>query len=169
MAKTKRDKKLYGKMRDHGIRKRVARELSALPGHVSEGKQAPKALRDSVERLEALVAELKSHTGKGERQTAARKAARTRSRNAATRSSAARKAARTRAQGSSGSRSTGAATSRTSASGTKSRSGATAAKSRSGATASKTRRAATAAKSRSGASAPKSRARRSTTRRSSSS
>ena len=54
MAKTKQDKKLYGKMRDHGIRKRVARDLSKLPAHVSDGKQAPKPLREAVERLEGL-------------------------------------------------------------------------------------------------------------------
>lgn len=130
MAKTKKDKKLYGKMRDNGIRKRVARELSELPGHVSNGKQAPKALRDAVERLEGLVEELKRHTGRGDRQAAARKAARTRSENAASRSSAARKAARTRAEASGRGRATGTAKPRSSSAGTKSRSGGSRAKRR---------------------------------------
>jgi peptidoglycan hydrolase CwlO-like protein len=100
MANGKRDQDLYSKMRDHGLRKSVARQLSELPAHVSNGKQAPKALRDAVERLEGLVEELKRHTNSGVRKTAARKAARTRSQNAASRSTAARKAARTRAAGS---------------------------------------------------------------------
>ena len=122
MAKTKRDQDLYSKMRDHGLRKSVARQLSELPAHVSNGKQAPKPLRDAVERLEGLVDELKSHTGRGDRQTAARKAARTRKENAASRSSAARKAARTRAEASGRGRAPGS-TKRGSSAGTKSRSG----------------------------------------------
>jgi hypothetical protein len=149
MAKSKRDKKLYGKLRDHGLRKSVARELSELPARVSNDKQAPKSLRESVERLEGIVQELKSHTTRGERQTAARRAARTRSQKAQDRSAAARKAARTRAAGSTRSRS--------GASATKSRTTASRSGSRAGASASK----AQGAKSRSGGSAARSRARRS--------
>jgi hypothetical protein len=133
MAKTKQDKKLYGKMRDHGIRKSVAKDLSKLPAHVSGGKQAPKPLRDAVDRLEGLVKELKGHTETGERKTSARKAARTRSQNAAGRSASARKGARTRARTSGGSSSAGSS---------KSRSGASAAKPRTGTAASKSRTAA---------------------------
>lgn len=103
MSKIKQDKKLYGKLRDHGIRKSVARDLSELPAHVSGGKQAPKPLSDAVDRLEGLVQELKSHIESGERKTAARKGARTRSQNAAGRSASAGKGARTRAKASSGS------------------------------------------------------------------
>lgn len=123
MAKTKRDQDLYSKMRDHGLRKSVARQLSELPAHVSGGKQAPKPLRDAVERLEGLVEELKRHTGRGDRQAAARKAARTRSQNAASRSSAARKAARTRAEASGRGRAGGSTKARGSSARTKSRSG----------------------------------------------
>jgi hemerythrin-like domain-containing protein len=130
MAKMKRDQDLYSKMRDHGLRKSVARQLSELPAHVSNGKQAPKPLREAVERLEALVEELKRHTGRGDRQVAARKAARTRSENAASRSSAARKAARTRAEASRRGRATGSTKSRSSSAGTKSRSGGSTAKRR---------------------------------------
>lgn len=103
MAKIKQDKKLYSKMRDHGVRKRVARELSELPAHVSDGKGAPKPLREAVDRLEGLVQEVRSHIDSGDRKRAARKAA------------------RTRAQGSGGSRSAGSAKSRTGASVSKSR------------------------------------------------
>ena len=49
MAKTKQDKKLYSKMRDNGVRKSVAKDLSKLPAHVSGGKQAPKPLRDAID------------------------------------------------------------------------------------------------------------------------
>jgi hemerythrin-like domain-containing protein len=130
MAKMKRDQDLYSKMRDHGLRKSVARQLSELPAHVSNGKQAPKPLREAVERLEGLVEELKRHTGRGDRQVAARKAARTRSENAASRSSAARKAARTRAEASRRGRATGSTKPRSSSAGTKSRSGGSTAKRR---------------------------------------
>ena len=155
MAKTKQDKKLYSKMRDNGIRKSVAKDLSKLPAHVSGGKQAPKPLRDAIERLEGLVKELRGHTDSGDRQTAARKAARTRKQNAASRSASARKAARTRAKSgtSSGSGARSGSAKRTSASASKSRTGTAASKSRAGAS---------TAKSRSGATASKPRARRST-------
>lgn len=164
MAKTKQDKKLYGKMRDHGIRKSVAKDLSKLPAHVSGGKQAPKPLRDAVERLEGLVKELKGHTDSGERKTAARKAARTRSQNAASRSASARKAARTRAKSgtSSGSGARSGSAKRTSASAAKSRTGGSTAKTRTRTAASKAGTGASTAKSRSGAAASKPRARRST-------
>ena len=155
MAKTKQDKKLYSKMRDNGIRKSVAKDLSKLPAHVSGGKQAPKPLRDAIDRLEGLVKELRGHTDSGDRQTAARKAARTRKQNAASRSASARKAARTRAKSgtSSGSGARSGSAKRTSASASKSRTGTAASKSRTGAS---------TAKSRSGATASKPRARRST-------
>ena len=130
MAKTKRDPELYTKMRDHGLRKRVARELSELPAHASDGKQAPKPLREAVERLDELVQELKRHIESGTRKTAARKAARTRSDKAAGRSAAARKAARTRVQGARAGRAAESGKSRTGASAAKSRSGASAAKRR---------------------------------------
>jgi hypothetical protein len=142
MAKTKRDKKLHDKMRDRGIRKSVAKDLSELPAHVSGGKQAPKPLRDAVERLEGLVQELKGHIDSGDRQTAARKGARTRSQNAASRSASARKGARTRAKASG---STGG--SKRSASATKSRTSASTAKPRTTASRSTSSRS-TASKSR---------------------
>jgi microsomal dipeptidase-like Zn-dependent dipeptidase len=96
MAKTKQSKRLYSRMRAGGVRKKIARQLSELPGHVSGGKRAPKPLREAVERLEAAVVELKDHSRRGDRKAAARKAARTRRAKAQSRSSAARKGVRRR-------------------------------------------------------------------------
>jgi hypothetical protein len=95
MAKVK-DEKLYARMRANGVRKKVARELSALPRQVKDGKQVPKALRDAVDRLEAAASELREHVGHGDRKAAARKAARTREAKSQKRSAAARKGARRR-------------------------------------------------------------------------
>jgi hypothetical protein len=53
MAKTK-DKRLYRRLRESGLRKKVARELTALPGEVKSGK-APKRRRETVGRLDAGV------------------------------------------------------------------------------------------------------------------
>ena len=38
MAKTKQNKRLYSRMRASGVRKKIARQLSELPGHASRGK-----------------------------------------------------------------------------------------------------------------------------------
>ena len=97
MAKKTGNKKLYNRMRASGVRKRVARELSALPGIGSDGKRAPKPIRDALGQLESVVGELQKHAGRGERKAAARKAARTRRQKSAKRSTAARKGAKTRA------------------------------------------------------------------------
>jgi hypothetical protein len=98
MAKIKGSKKLYKRLRESGVRKRVARELSTLPRLGADGKQPPKPARRAVERLQAAVEELESHTGRSDRKAAARKAARTRRRNQERRSDAGRKAARSRAR-----------------------------------------------------------------------
>ena len=95
MAKTK-NKKLYDRMRAGGVRKKLARDLSALPAKRS--KKAPKPLRKAVERLDATVSELRSHVGGRDRKAAAKNAARTRRANAKKRSASARKGARTRAK-----------------------------------------------------------------------
>jgi hypothetical protein len=95
MAKTK-NKRLYDRMRASGVRKKLARDLSVLPGRGS--KKAPKPLRQAVDRLDATVSELRSHVGGSDRKAAAKKAARTRRANAKRRSASARKGARTRAK-----------------------------------------------------------------------
>ena len=94
MANTK-DKKLYRRLRSSGLRKKVARELTALPGEAKSGRP-PKRLREAVERLDAGVSELRGHLGRSDRRTAAKKAAKTRRANATKRSTAARKGARKR-------------------------------------------------------------------------
>jgi hypothetical protein len=98
MAKVKGSDKLYKRLRDSGVRKRVARELSQLPVVGNAGKKAPRPARQALQRLQAAVSELEKHTGRGDRKAAARKAARTRKRNQQRRSSSARKAAKTRAR-----------------------------------------------------------------------
>jgi hypothetical protein len=97
MAKVKTDKKLYERMRAHGLRKKVARQLSELPSHVSNGKQAPKPIRQTVDLLDEITKELKGKAKSGDRKAAARKAARTRKTKADQRARSARKSARTRA------------------------------------------------------------------------
>jgi hypothetical protein len=97
MAKPE-DKTLYRRMRASGVRKKVARELTELPAQVKDGKRAPKSLRDAVDRLETTVTELREHVGRGERQTAARKAARTRRSKAKEPSASTRQGGRRRAK-----------------------------------------------------------------------
>ena len=96
MAKTK-DKKLYNRLRSSGVRKKVARELTALPEQVGSGK-TPKRLSEAVDRLDASVSELRSHMGRRDRSSAAKKAAQTRRTKAKRRNAAAKKGARKRAK-----------------------------------------------------------------------
>ena len=96
MAKVKRSKKLYGRMRASGVRKKVARELAALPHIGSSGKRAPKSVREAVEQLDTVVSELQKHARRGDRKAAGRKAARTRRAKAARRSQSAKRAAKAR-------------------------------------------------------------------------
>ena len=96
MAKVKTSKKLYGRMRDSGVRKKVAKDLAALPAIGSGGKRTPKPVREAVGRLENVVSELQEHARRGERKAAARKGARTRKAKAAKRSRAAKRGAKTR-------------------------------------------------------------------------
>jgi len=98
MAKSTQDKKLYSRLRGSGMRKKVARRLTALPSHAKSGKQAPRPLRDAVARLEASVSELRGHVGRADRKAAGRKAAKTRRSNAQRRSASARKAGRSRSK-----------------------------------------------------------------------
>jgi hypothetical protein len=98
MGKAKRNEKLYERMRVSGVRKRVARELAQLPRMGSDGKRVPKGVRQTFERLQAVVSELEGHAGRSDRKASARKAARTRRSNAKRRSSSARKGSRTRAR-----------------------------------------------------------------------
>jgi hypothetical protein len=96
MAKVKGSKKLYGRMRDSGVRKKVARQLAVLPGVASDGKRPPKPVRDAVERLEGVVDELQRHASRGDRKAAARKGARTKRAKAERRSRSAKRGAKAR-------------------------------------------------------------------------
>lgn len=93
-----KQKKLYKRMRASGVRKKVARNLVELTDHADKGKRAPKSLREAVDRLEATVAELRDALSRGDRKTAARKAARTRRAKTKARKASARRGARTRAK-----------------------------------------------------------------------
>jgi hypothetical protein len=96
VANRKQNKKLYARLRENGLRKKVARQLTELSSHVGGGKKPRKPMREAVDRLEATVQELRAHVGHGDRQAAARKGARTRAANSRRRSAAGRKAARSR-------------------------------------------------------------------------
>lgn len=96
MAKVKRDKKLYSRLRASGVRKKVASRLAELPAQVRGGKRAPKAVRQAIDRLEATASELREHAARGDRGASARKAAKTRRAKAKSRSAAAKKGARSR-------------------------------------------------------------------------
>jgi uncharacterized protein YoxC len=96
MAKAKRDRKLYTRLRESGVRKKVARQLAELPVQVRGGKRTPKPVREAVDRLEAAVSQLRDHSRRGDRSASARKAARTRRAKAKSRSASARKGARSR-------------------------------------------------------------------------
>jgi hypothetical protein len=96
MAKSALDRDLFKAVRDSGLRKRVAREVAK----VGDGKP-PEELRKTITSLRNLADDLEDRIKGGpkqRRQTAARKAARTRQQKARQRSAAAKKAAKTRAR-----------------------------------------------------------------------
>jgi hypothetical protein len=96
MAKTKSDKELYGRLRDSGIRKRVAKRVAeALP---ARGQKKPARANRLADELSAAAEAIRERAGGGSRKrsNAAKKAARTRKAKAAKRSGSAKKAARAR-------------------------------------------------------------------------
>jgi hypothetical protein len=96
MAKTKTDKRLYGRLRDAGLRKKVAKRASeALP---AKGQKKPVRAHRVAEELTAAADVIRKRAGGGSRtrSKAAKKAARTRKANARKRSGSAKKAARAR-------------------------------------------------------------------------
>jgi hypothetical protein len=96
MAKSKRDEKLFKRLRSFGVRKGTARKVSE--SMVDSGDAAPEAARTALADLHGAVAEIENRLPKGreKRRAAAKKAARTRAKNAKKRSQAAKKAARAR-------------------------------------------------------------------------
>jgi hypothetical protein len=96
MAKTKSDKKLYGRLRDSGIRKRVAKGAAeALP---AKGQKKPARAHRLADELSAAAEAIRQRAGGGSRKRskAAKKAARSRKAKAAKRSSSAKRGVRGR-------------------------------------------------------------------------
>ncbi|MBJ7329133.1 MAG: hypothetical protein JHC95_04495 [Solirubrobacteraceae bacterium] len=96
MAKRKKDKDLFDRLRDNGLRKRAAGAISSAPG----GKKASKQVNSVAKELRRVAADLEDRAqgGPAKRKASAKKAAATRKRKAAARSAAAKKGARTRAR-----------------------------------------------------------------------
>jgi DNA topoisomerase-1 len=95
MAKHKQED-LFDVLRASGLRKKVARALSSSADKA--GTTRSKALSASADNLREVAASLDKHAVDPKRSAAAKKAARTRKRNAASRGAAAKKGARTRAK-----------------------------------------------------------------------
>jgi hypothetical protein len=97
MAKTKRDKDLVDRLHASGIRTRTA-ELIA---DATDGRRKPaKQVRAVIKEMNKTLSDVEDRVtgGPAKRKAAAKKAAATRKRNAATRSASAKKGARTRAK-----------------------------------------------------------------------
>ena len=95
-TKTKPDKKLYSRLRDNGVRKKIAgRAAEALPAKGSKSRKKAESLADDLTKAADSI---RDRVGGGSRQRskAAKKAAQTRKAKAAKRSNAAKKAAKTR-------------------------------------------------------------------------
>lgn len=98
MAKQKKDEDLFDRLRSLGVRKGSARKVSESIRNSS--RPAPKAARKVMADLTGAAAEVQDRINQGpqKRKAAAKKAARTRAKNAEKRSKSAKKAARTRAK-----------------------------------------------------------------------
>jgi hypothetical protein len=96
MAK-KQDNDLFDALRASGLRKKVARGLTDSAARAKSGKHSSTVTR-TVESLRDVASELESRVSHSSRSDAAKKAARTRKRNADKRSASARKAAKTRSR-----------------------------------------------------------------------
>ena len=97
-TKTKPDKRLYQRLRDNGVRKKVASRVSeALP---SKGSHKPSRAHRLADELSAAAESIRDRAGGGSRKRskAAKKAARTRKAKGAKRRAAARKGAKSRAK-----------------------------------------------------------------------
>jgi hypothetical protein len=95
MAKTDTD--LFRRLRDSGVRKKLARSVSS--SSADSGRSAGgRALLQSADRLREVADALERGVKHSENKRVGKKAAETRKRNAAKRSAAAKKGARTRKQ-----------------------------------------------------------------------
>ncbi|MGB9183736.1 MAG: hypothetical protein WCB67_06695 [Solirubrobacteraceae bacterium] len=96
MANRKRESDLFDVLRQSGLRRKVARALNES-GRAKRGK-SPTGVARTVENLRSAASEIESRVSGSRRTEAAKKAARTRKRNAVKRSASAKKAAKTRAR-----------------------------------------------------------------------
>lgn len=92
-----RDTELFHRLRESGLRKKVAQAITEA-SHKTRGAKQPKLLDRTIENLRTAATEIERRADGAKRSEAAKKAAYTRKRKAAARSSAARKAAKTRAR-----------------------------------------------------------------------
>jgi hypothetical protein len=90
----KKDRDLVDVLRASGLRKKVARALAGS----ARRRKGSKTVSDSVESLRKAASHLERRSVDPKRSEAGKKAARTRTRNAAKRSAAAKKGAKTRAK-----------------------------------------------------------------------
>lgn len=96
MARTKSNKQLYGRLRDSGVRKNVAKRVAeALP---AKGQKKPARAHRLADELSAAAEAIRERAGGGSRKrsNAAKKAAVTRKAKAAKRSGSAKRAAKAR-------------------------------------------------------------------------
>ncbi|MDQ6729644.1 MAG: hypothetical protein M3022_04935 [Actinomycetota bacterium] len=98
MANRKRDSDLFETLRESGLRKRVAKTMSKSAGRGKRGT-SPASVSSTIDRLRQAASALESRAdAASQRNQAARKAARTRRRNAVKRSAKAKQAADSRAK-----------------------------------------------------------------------
>ena len=104
MAKTKPDKDLYGRLRDSGIRKRVAKLVAEA--EPAKGRKKPSRAHRVAAQLTAAAETIRERAGGGSRKrsNAARKAAQTRKARAKKRSDSAKRGARARTRAKRGAR-----------------------------------------------------------------
>jgi hypothetical protein len=97
-TKTKPDSRLYQRLRDNGVRKRIAaRAADALPAKGTKSRRKAESIADDLTKAADSIRD-RVGGGSRKRSNAAAKAARTRKAKAAKRSRAARKGAKTRAR-----------------------------------------------------------------------
>jgi DNA topoisomerase-1 len=94
MAKKKNDRDLVDLLRASGLRKKVAQALASS----SQRRKGSKTVSDAAESLRKAASHLERRSVDPKRSEAAKKAARTRKRNAAKRSAAAKKGGKARAK-----------------------------------------------------------------------
>lgn len=95
-SKSRPDKALYDRLRNSGVRKKAARQVSrALPAKGSPSAKAAERIANDLNKAASDIKDLISR-GPQKRSAAARKGAKTRKANQKKRSQGAKKAARTR-------------------------------------------------------------------------